>query len=50
MEHLERIKLALRARYFLDSWEVFLKSCGYRKDHYFISREANDIQDPSNHH
>jgi hypothetical protein len=43
MEHLERIKLALRARYFLDSWEVFLKTCGYRKDHYFISREANDI-------
>jgi len=43
MEHLERIKLALRARYFLDSWETFLKMCGYRKDHYFISREANDI-------
>lgn len=43
MEHLERIKLALRARYFLDSWEAFMKACGYRKDHYFISHEANDI-------
>ena len=43
MEHSERIKLVLRARYFLDSWEAFLTTCGYRKDHYFISREANDI-------
>ena len=43
IEHLERIKLALRARYFLDSWETFLKVCGYRRNHYFISREANDI-------
>jgi len=43
MVHSEHIKLALHARYFLDSWEAFLRSCGYRKDQYFISREANDI-------
>jgi len=40
--HAERLKLVLRARYFLDSWEVFLDQCGYRKDHYDISREACD--------
>jgi len=43
MQHLERIKLVLRARYFLDSWEALLAACGYRKDRYFISREAADI-------
>lgn len=43
MAHLERIKLVLRARYFLNSWETYLQMCGYRKDHYFISRDANDI-------
>ncbi|KAF8801615.1 hypothetical protein BYT27DRAFT_7261749 [Phlegmacium glaucopus] len=43
MAHSECIKLALRAHYFLDSWEAFLQSCGYRKDQYFISQEANDI-------
>ena len=41
--HAERLKLVLRARYFLDSWEVFLDQCGYHKDHYYISREACDI-------
>jgi len=43
MQHLERIKLVLRAKYFLDSWEAFLVACRYRKDRYFISREAADI-------
>ena len=43
MAHLERIKLVLRARYFLNSWEIYLQACGYRKDHYFISHDANDI-------
>jgi hypothetical protein len=33
----------LRAKYFLESWEAFLNACGYRKDRYFISREAADI-------
>jgi len=27
MQHLERIKLVLQARYFLDSWEAFLAAC-----------------------
>jgi hypothetical protein len=43
MAHLERIKLVLRARYFLNSWEIYLQACGYQKDRYFISREADDI-------
>ncbi|KAF4621775.1 hypothetical protein D9613_012143 [Agrocybe pediades] len=43
MEYSERLKLILRARYFLDSWEAFLEQCDYCKDYYFISREANDI-------
>lgn len=43
MAHLEHIKLVLRARYFLNSWEIYLQACGYRKDQYFISRDANDI-------
>ena len=43
MQHLERIKLVLQAKYFLDSWETFLMACKYRKDRYFISREAADI-------
>ena len=43
MQHLERIKLVLRAKYFLESWEAFLVASGYRKDRYFISREAADI-------
>ena len=43
ISHAERLKLILRARYFLDSWEAYLAACGYRKDRYFISREAADI-------
>ena len=41
--HAERLKLVLRARYFLDTWEAYLDRCGYQKQHYFISREATDI-------
>jgi hypothetical protein len=41
--HAERLKLVLRARYFLDTWEAYLDQCGYQKQHYFISREATDI-------
>ena len=41
--HSECLKMVLRARYFLDSWETYLVVCGYRKDHYFLSREAVDI-------
>ena len=35
--------MVLRARYYLGSWTTYLGACGYRKDRYFISREANDI-------
>ena len=41
--HSERIKLVLQVWYFLDSWKTYLLMCSYRKDHYFISQEANDI-------
>jgi len=41
--HSKRLKLVLRARYFLDMWEGYLDQCGYQKQHYFISREATDI-------
>lgn len=40
--HAERIKLALRARYFLDAWAKYLEVAGY-KQQYFLSREAVDI-------
>jgi hypothetical protein len=43
ISHAERIKMVLRARYHLESWTTYLVACGYRKDRYFISREANDI-------
>jgi hypothetical protein len=43
MSHHERLKLVLRARYFLDSWETFLNLAGYKKSVYFLSREAVDI-------
>ncbi|KAJ7258598.1 hypothetical protein C8J57DRAFT_1644546, partial [Mycena rebaudengoi] len=41
--HAERIKLVLRARYFLNSWSSFLDLSGYNKSVYFLSREAVDI-------
>jgi hypothetical protein len=43
ISHHEHIKLVLRARYFLDSWETFLSHTGYNKSQYFLSREAVDI-------
>ncbi|KAF7970334.1 hypothetical protein HWV62_24362 [Athelia sp. TMB] len=39
----ERIKMALRARYFLDYWLAYLKRTGYNESQYFISRELMDI-------
>lgn len=41
--HIERVKLALRARYFLDQWGRFLDNSGYPRAKYFLSREAVDI-------
>ena len=43
LTHNERLKLVLRARYFLDSWETFLTASGYSKTVYLLSREALDI-------
>ncbi|KAJ6615027.1 hypothetical protein B0H10DRAFT_2220789 [Mycena sp. CBHHK59/15] len=41
--HADRVKLVLRARYFLDSWSTFLKMADYNSSLYFLSREAVDI-------
>ncbi|KAJ6620818.1 hypothetical protein B0H10DRAFT_2432733 [Mycena sp. CBHHK59/15] len=41
--HAERVKLVLRARYFLDSWSSFLDISNYNRSVYFLSREAVDI-------
>ena len=41
--HRERVKMLLRARYFLDSWERFLAQSDYKKPLHFLSREAIDI-------
>ncbi|KAJ7659816.1 hypothetical protein DFH06DRAFT_1326841 [Mycena polygramma] len=41
--HMERVKLALRARYFLDAWAKYLQVAGYKQQDYFLSREAVDI-------
>ncbi|KAJ7504705.1 hypothetical protein B0H11DRAFT_1852265 [Mycena galericulata] len=43
ISHAERIKMALRARYFLDAWEQFLNVAGCKPAQYFLSREAVDI-------
>ena len=43
ISHFERVKMLLRARYFLDSWERFLAGSGYKKHLYFLSREAIEI-------
>ncbi|KAJ6541137.1 hypothetical protein B0H10DRAFT_2392408, partial [Mycena sp. CBHHK59/15] len=43
ISHTERIKMALRARYFLDAWAQFLDLAGYKQSQYFLSREAVDI-------
>jgi hypothetical protein len=41
--HGERIKMALRAHFFLDMWRTYLKNAGYPIGRFFISREAADI-------
>lgn len=41
--HHERIKMLLRARYFLDFWDRFLARAGYKRHLHFLSREAVDI-------
>ncbi|KAF7424768.1 hypothetical protein PC9H_010079 [Pleurotus ostreatus] len=43
ISHIERIKMALRARYFINSWKAYLGATGYRQAQHFLSREAVDI-------
>ncbi|KAI0309338.1 hypothetical protein OF83DRAFT_1179744 [Amylostereum chailletii] len=44
INHLDRLKMALRVRYFIDIWSKFLDKAKYEpKSKYFISREATDI-------
>ena len=40
---LERVKIALRTRYFLDLWRIYLRKAGYSETRYCLSREAIDI-------
>lgn len=42
ISHHERVKMVLRARFFVDIWRQFLKEAGYNAK-YCISREALDI-------
>ena len=43
MPHIDRVKLVLRVRYFLDLWQSFLGRTVYSETKYFLSREATDI-------
>ncbi|PSR85651.1 hypothetical protein PHLCEN_2v5380 [Hermanssonia centrifuga] len=43
ISHGERIKIALRAHYFVCMWQAYLHKAGYAESRYFISREAADI-------
>ena len=43
ISHLERVKMALRCRYFLRLWKRFLRAVNYTETRYYISREADDI-------
>ena len=43
ISHHKRVKMLLRARYFLDYWERFLTRSSYKKHLHFLSREAIEI-------
>jgi len=43
ISHLERIKMALRARFFCEMWRSFLHAAGYSESRHYISREFSDI-------
>ena len=43
--HIDRVKMALRMRFFKSIWKSFLQSAGYPKLRYFISAAADDIID-----
>ncbi|KAI0669608.1 hypothetical protein C8Q78DRAFT_977184 [Trametes maxima] len=43
ISHYERIKMVLRARFFVQLWRLYLDKAGYPVSRYCISREALDI-------
>lgn len=43
LPHHERMKMLLRAKYFLDYWKRFIMHAKYKKALHFLSREATDI-------
>jgi len=43
LAHQERVKLVLRARYFMDYWLSYLRHTGYSEKQYLLSHEATDI-------
>ncbi|KAH9841944.1 uncharacterized protein C8Q71DRAFT_885445 [Rhodofomes roseus] len=43
ISHVERVRMVLRVRYYLDIWKAFLSHARYSTSRYFISREAADI-------
>ncbi|PSR74626.1 hypothetical protein PHLCEN_2v9692 [Hermanssonia centrifuga] len=43
ISHLERMKIILRAHYFVQMWQAFLRKAGYPESRYCLSREAIDI-------
>lgn len=43
ISHLERIKMVLRMKAFLDLWKCFLAKAGYSKSRHYLSSQADDI-------
>ncbi|KAH7912049.1 hypothetical protein BJ138DRAFT_1005353, partial [Hygrophoropsis aurantiaca] len=43
ISHCERIKMVLRARFFLEMWRSFIDAAGYAPNRHYISHEAHDI-------
>lgn len=43
LPHVERLKMALRAHYFVKMWQIYLVHAGYSINRHCLSREALDI-------
>ncbi len=43
LPHSERVRMVIRARYYLEAWESYLNHCSLPKSRYLISREAIDV-------
>ncbi|KAF9034205.1 hypothetical protein BDZ89DRAFT_1111113 [Hymenopellis radicata] len=43
LPHSERVRMVVRARYYLAAWESYLDQCSLSKSRYLLSREAIDI-------